>query len=109
MCIAIVTTMQAGSLIGKQAGAPISKQSGSQIGMQAGSLVGKQAGSLIGKQDGSLIGRQAGSRKMKLDSNCKNNLMSSGIQWSWGLDGCERWRKVKITIAIKLNWEIIFH
>ena len=30
------------------------------------------------------------------------NLQSLGIKWSWGLDGCARWRKVTITVAA--NW-----
>ena len=108
MCIAIVTTVQAGSLIGKQVGSLIGKQAGSLIGMQAGFLVGKQAGSLIGKQDGFLICRQAGSRKMELESNFQKNLKNSLIKFSWDLDGCARWRKVTIAVAIQFNWGLIF-
>ena len=37
--------------------------------------------------------------------HCLNNW---GVKWSWGLDGCARWRKFTITVTIKLNWKLIF-
>ena len=45
--------------------------------------------------------------KMKLGNNFRMNLMSWGVKWNSGLDGCARWRKVTITVAIKLNWGFI--
>ena len=32
--------------------------------------------------------------------------MSWGVKLGSGLDGCARWRKVTITLAVKLNWNI---
>ena len=45
---------------------------------------------------------------IKLVSNFLNNIKSLGIKLGWGLDGCARWRKVTITVAVKLNWGLIF-
>ena len=36
-----------------------------------------------------------------------NNLNSWKVKWGWGLDGCARWRKVTVTVTIKVNWEVI--
>ena len=36
-----------------------------------------------------------------LGSSFQNNLMSWGVNLGYGLDGCARWRKVTITVAIK--------
>ena len=38
--------------------------------------------------------------KIGLGFNFYRNLISCGIKLNWGLDGCARWRKVTITIAI---------
>ena len=45
--------------------------------------------------------------KIELWINFQRNLMSWEVTGSWGLDGCVRWRKVTITVAIKLNWGLI--
>ena len=31
-------------------------------------------------------------------SNFQRNLMSWGIKFGWGLDGCARWRKVTVAV-----------
>ena len=46
--------------------------------------------------------------KTKLGSNFQKNFMGLGLNLSWGLDGCARWRKVTLTVTIKWNWVIIF-
>ena len=40
--------------------------------------------------------------KMELVINFQKTLQSCLITYGWGLDGCARWRKVTITITIKL-------
>ena len=47
-------------------------------------------------------------KTIEFENNFHRNLKSSGMKWSWGLDGCARWRKLTITVAIKCNWKIIF-
>ena len=46
--------------------------------------------------------------KIKFGCNCQRKLKSLRINLSWGLDGCARWRKVTITVAVKLNLGVIF-
>ena len=41
--------------------------------------------------------------KIGLGRNLQNNLKSSGLNASWGLDGCARWRKVTVTVATKFG------
>ena len=43
-----------------------------------------------------------------LGSNFERNEQTIGIQLGWGLDGCARWRKVTITVAVTLSWVVIF-
>ena len=42
--------------------------------------------------------------KIELGNNFQRNSNSLEVTLSWGLDGCARWRKVTITVAIQLNW-----
>ena len=42
--------------------------------------------------------------KMELVSNFQNNLKSCIVQLGWGVDGCVRWRKVTVTVTIKMCW-----
>ena len=46
--------------------------------------------------------------KIDSGSNFQNNLRSWRVKLGWGLDGGALWRKVTITVAIKLNWVVIF-
>ena len=46
--------------------------------------------------------------KIELVSNFHKILRSWGVKLGRGLDGCARWRKVTITVAIKFTWEVIF-
>ena len=46
--------------------------------------------------------------KIELKNNFQMNLMSWRIKLNWGLDGCARWRKVTITVAVKLRWGVVF-
>ena len=46
--------------------------------------------------------------KIKLWINFLRNLMSWGVIFGWGLDGCARCRKVTITVTIKYSWGAIF-
>ena len=41
--------------------------------------------------------------KIESGSNFQNNLMSWGINMGWGLDGCARWRKITVTVAVALQ------
>ena len=41
--------------------------------------------------------------KIELGSNFQNKLRSCGVHEGWGLDGCARWRKVTVTVAIALK------
>ena len=41
--------------------------------------------------------------KVELGINFQINLKSLGINWSWGSDGCAKWRKVTITITIRID------
>ena len=45
---------------------------------------------------------------IKLRCTFQNNLMSWGLKWDGVLDGCARWRKVTVTVTIKVNWVMIF-
>ena len=45
---------------------------------------------------------------IELGINFQKNAMSFGIKLSWGLDGCARWCKVTLTVAIKLSCVVIF-
>ena len=47
--------------------------------------------------------------KIEWWSNLQTNLKSWGVNFGWGLDGCARWRKVTITVAVKLNWGLLFN
>ena len=46
--------------------------------------------------------------EIELGSIFLKNLNSLGIKLGWGLDGCARWRKVTVTVTIKLSWGAIF-
>ena len=48
--------------------------------------------------------------KIILESTFQLNLISFETKLNWGSDGCARWRKVTLTIAItiKLNSEVMF-
>ena len=46
--------------------------------------------------------------KIHLGINFQTNSRSWIIKLGWGLDGCARWRKVTVTIAVKLNWGVNF-
>ena len=46
--------------------------------------------------------------KIELGSNFQKNLNSRDVKCDWGLDGCARWRKVTVTVAIQLSWGMIF-
>ena len=46
--------------------------------------------------------------KIELGNDFQKNLKQIVIQLGWGLDGRARWRKVTITIRMKLNWGVIF-
>ena len=43
--------------------------------------------------------------KIELGSNFQKHSKSWRVNWSWGLDGCARWRKVTAAVAVTLNWE----
>ena len=53
-------------------------------------------------------GYTCGYNTIELWSNFQRNLMSCGVKFSWGFDGCARWREVTVTVTIKLKWEVIF-
>ena len=46
--------------------------------------------------------------EIELGSNFRKNLKSWGVKLCRGLDGCARWRKVTVTVAIQFNLVIIF-
>ena len=41
--------------------------------------------------------------EIKLESDLQKRLNNLEITFGWGLDGCARWRKVTITVTIKLH------
>ena len=45
---------------------------------------------------------------IELGTSFQNNLKRFWIKLNWGLDGCARWRKVTLAIALKVNWEFMF-
>ena len=53
-------------------------------------------------------GYSSGCNGIKLKNQFERNLTSWGVKLGWGLDGCARWRKVTITVTVKLSWRVIF-
>ena len=52
---------------------------------------------------GARLSDTATALKFGLGSSFQNNLMSCVVKWGWSLDGCARWRKVTVTVTIKLS------